>query len=92
MLGLARVWSVDRLLAARTPHVFGHSGIYITETATLFGAYDLCDYGAPASMRNQTRLPVGYEENRFLRFDFGGDAGLTGARHSLHGNQSNRRA
>lgn len=63
-------------LAARTPSVFNHTGLYTTETSTLFGAYDPCDYGDPASMRNTTRLPIGYEENRFLRFDFGGDAGL----------------
>ena len=64
-------------LAARTPTVFNHTGIYTTETATLFGAYDPCDYGDAADVRNTTRLPIGYEENRFLRFDFGGDAGLT---------------
>ena len=56
------------LLEARTPLVFNHSGIYTTETSTLFGTYDPCDYGSPAGIRNQSRLPLGYEENRFLRF------------------------
>ena len=54
------------------------SGIYTTERPkTLFGLYDPCDYGTPASNRSTADLNFGYEENRFLTFDFGGNAGLT---------------
>ena len=54
---------------------FNHSGIYVTETKTLFGAYDPCDYGIAADMRTSKDLPFGYQYNKAIRFDFGGDAG-----------------
>ena len=65
-----------QFLEARTQAAFHHSGIYTTETSTLFGAYDPCDYGAAAGRRSPAELPFGYEESVWLRFDFGGDAGL----------------
>jgi hypothetical protein len=68
------------LLLRRTEVVFNHTGAFVTETKTLFGTYATCDYGTAASDRNRSRpsyLPPGYEENPYLRFDFGGDAGLT---------------
>jgi hypothetical protein len=64
-------------LRERTRAAFGHDGIYATETKTLFGAYDPCDYGTPAANRTDaTHPPFGYQESRWLRYDFGGDAGL----------------
>ena len=64
-------------LEARTKAAFNHSGIYVTETKTLFGAYDPCDYGTAAANRSDSDLNFGYEENPHLRYDLGGDAGLT---------------
>ena len=64
------------LLERRTPLAFNHSGIYITETSTLFGLYDPCDYGKSAAERTPADVPFGYEESRWTRFDFGGDGGL----------------
>eukprot|EP00939_MAST-03C_sp_MAST-3C-sp1_P001726 g1726.t1 len=65
-------------LRARTRAAFRHGGVYVTETKTLFGAYDPCNYGTSADDRNSsTDLPFGYEESRWMQFDFGGDAGLT---------------
>lgn len=61
----------------RTQAAFNHTGIYTTETSTLFGAFDPCDYGTPAAQRHPSELNFGYEESRFLKYDFGGDAGLT---------------
>eukprot|EP00945_MAST-04E_sp_MAST-4E-sp1_P001608 g1608.t1 len=63
-------------LETRTAAAFNHSGLYVTETKTLFGAYDPCDYGTAAENRSESDLNFGYEESRFLKFDFGGDAGL----------------
>merc|ERR1712216_570407 len=63
------------LLKVRTQAAFNHSGIYMTETSTLFGAYEPCDYGTEAQ-RNASGLSFGYEENQYIRFDFGGDAPL----------------
>ena len=63
-------------LETRTNAAFNHSGIYVTETKTLFGAYDPCDYGTSASNRSASDVNFGYEESRWLKFDFGGDAGL----------------
>ena len=59
----------------RTQKAFNHSGIYVTETKTLFGAYDPCDYGTAADKRTSKDLPFGYQYNKAIRFDFGGDAG-----------------
>jgi hypothetical protein len=65
------------LLETRTQAAFNHSGIYTTETKTLFGLYDPCDYGTSAASRSTSDLNFGYEESRYLKFDFGGNAGLT---------------
>ena len=35
---------MSELLRVRTAAAFGHTGLYTTETKTLFGAYDPCDY------------------------------------------------
>ena len=59
----------------RTKMAFNHSGIYVTETKTLFGAYDPCDYGTAADKRTSKDLPFGYQEHAWTQFDFGGDAG-----------------
>ena len=71
------------LLQARTRAYFGHSGLFVTETKTLFGLYSTCDYGPNATQRNTSlppsdprALPHAYEHNPYIRFDFGGDAGL----------------
>ena len=63
-------------LSARTKIAFGHTGLYVTETKTLFGAYDPCDYGLPAANRTVDNEPFGYQQSRWLKFDLGGDAGL----------------
>ena len=65
------------LLNVRTKAAFNHSGVYTTETKTLFGLYDPCDYGTAAENRSSSDLNFGYEETRWLKYDFGGDAGLT---------------
>ena len=63
-------------LQARTAAAFNHTGIYATETKTLFGAYDPCDYGTEADKRSAGDPSFGYEMTRWLIYDFGGDAGL----------------
>eukprot|EP00928_Gymnodinium_smaydae_P014834 TRINITY_DN15447_c0_g1_i3.p1 TRINITY_DN15447_c0_g1~~TRINITY_DN15447_c0_g1_i3.p1 ORF type:complete len:786 (+),score=86.08 TRINITY_DN15447_c0_g1_i3:311-2359(+) len=63
-------------LSIRTQAAFNHTGIYMTETATLFGAYDPCDYGTDAASRKMSDLNFGYEENKYLKYDFGGDSAL----------------
>lgn len=64
------------LLERRTRLAFDHPGIYITETHTLFGAYDPCDYGTAAADRPVDGVPYGYQMSPWIRFDFGGDGGL----------------
>ena len=63
-------------LRARTEQFFNHSGIYITETHTLFGAYDVCDYGTAAKDRGPDDLNPGLEDSQWIGLDFAGDAGL----------------
>ena len=53
----------------------------MTETKTLFGAYDPCTYGTAADRRTSEDLPFGYQESVWTRFDFGGDAGKGGLVH-----------
>ena len=48
---------------ARTEAYFGHSGIFYTETKTLFGAFAVGDYGANASTRGPHSLPKYLEAN-----------------------------
>eukprot|EP01052_Picozoa_sp_SAG31_P032849 SAG31_NODE_3646_length_4030_cov_2.435767_1_plen_1076_part_00 len=64
---------------ARTKLYFNHTGIYYTETKTLFGSYALRDYGyrKPYVNRSITKTPVAIEGNPFIRFDYGGDGGTT---------------
>ena len=64
---------------ARTMFLFNHTGIFYTETKTLYGAYALRDYGyrKPYVPRNITKTPVAIEGNPFIRFDYGGDGGTT---------------
>lgn len=69
---------MSELLAVRTQAAFNHTGLYVTETKTLFGTYDPCDYGgsdATGGARDPS-LSFGYQQSRWIRFDFGGDAGL----------------
>ena len=56
---------------ARTMFLFNHTGIFYTETKTLYGAYALRDYGyrKPYVPRNITKTPVAIEGNPFIRFD-----------------------
>ena len=72
------------LLSRRTDALFNHSGLFTTETKTLWGLYDPCDYGDNATVRATAAalgatgvLPPAYQNNTYLRYDFGGDAGLT---------------
>eukprot|EP00948_MAST-09A_sp_MAST-9A-sp1_P003145 g3145.t1 len=65
------------ILQTRTMAAFNHTGIYTTETKTLFGLYDPCDYGTSSDQRKKDDLNFGYEDSRWLKFDLGGDAGLT---------------
>ena len=71
------------LLSRRTAALFNHSGLFTTETKTLWGLYDPCDYGDNATVRATAAalgatgvLPPAYQNNTYLRYDFGGDAGL----------------
>lgn len=48
---------------ARTLAYFNHTGIYYTETKTLFGAYAPRDYGINASQRTEQNLPRYLEAN-----------------------------
>ena len=54
---------VHLMFLRRTQKAFNHSGIYVTETKTLFGAYDPCTYGTAADKRTSKDLPFGYKES-----------------------------
>ena len=56
---------------ARTQTYFNHSGIFFTETKTNFAAYRPIDYGC----NRPAGYPVYLEDNNYLHYDFGGDAG-----------------
>ena len=72
-LSMVPFWS------ARTAAYFNHSGIFTTETKTLFGAYAPNDYGPDASTRTGKPgdLPVALQANNYLRYDYAGNAGPT---------------
>ena len=63
--------------SARTKAYFNHTGIFYTETKTLFGAFAVYDYGANASTRHSS-LPPYLESNGYIHYDYGGNAGGTG--------------
>jgi hypothetical protein len=64
--------------AARTLHYFNHTGIFYTETKTLFGAFAVGDYGKNASTRTPPKtLPPYLESNGYIHYDYGGNAGGT---------------
>eukprot|EP01001_Neometanema_parovale_P007003 NODE_332_length_2657_cov_50.772691_g312_i0.p1 GENE.NODE_332_length_2657_cov_50.772691_g312_i0~~NODE_332_length_2657_cov_50.772691_g312_i0.p1 ORF type:complete len:832 (-),score=157.15 NODE_332_length_2657_cov_50.772691_g312_i0:160-2604(-) len=67
------------LLSARTQAYFNHTGIFYTETKTLFGLFTPGDYGHAASDRTPgSGLPPVYlEENGYIHYDRGGNAGGT---------------
>ena len=46
-----------------------------SQTHTLFGAYDVCDYGT-AAQRASDGLNPGIEDSQWIGLDFAGDAGL----------------
>jgi hypothetical protein len=58
--------------AARTLSYFNHTGIFYTETKTLFGAFAVSDYGANASTRTPPKtLPPYLESNGYIHYDYG---------------------
>jgi hypothetical protein len=59
--------------ARRTIEYFNHTGIFYTETKTLFGSYSVAGYGDAA--KRPLNLPVARELCSAMNFDFGGDAG-----------------
>ena len=59
------------LLAPRTLAYWNHSGVWTTETHTLFGAYTQSDYGCS----RDADYPVQYEASGYLHVDQGGDSG-----------------
>ena len=64
--------------SARTLAYFNHSGIFYTETKTLFGAFAVGDYGPNASTRTGPKnLPKYLEQNGYIHYDYGGNAGGT---------------
>ena len=59
--------------SARTVHYFNHTGIFYTETKTLFGAFAVGDYGSNASTRDPPKtLPPYLEANGYIHYDYGG--------------------
>ena len=64
--------------AARTQSYFNHTGIFYTETKTLFGAFAINDYGSNASTRTSSAgLPRYLESNGYIHYDYGGNSGGT---------------
>ncbi len=55
----------------RTQVYFNHTGIFYTETKTIWGAYAPQDYGCS----RPTNYPVWLETNNYIHFDYGGDGG-----------------
>jgi hypothetical protein len=49
---------------ARTQAYFNHSGVYFTETKTIFGAYSPQDYGCAGS--RPAGFPVWLENNDYI--------------------------
>lgn len=64
---------------ARTLEYFNHTGIFFTETKSMFGAFAIRDYefAKPYVPRNTTSIPRSIEANPYIRFDYGGDGGTT---------------
>jgi hypothetical protein len=63
-----------KLMAPRTQKYWGHPGIWSTETHTLFGSYQMFDYGCPNS--RPANYPYQYETSGYLHVDQGGNSGL----------------
>ena len=60
----------------RTQIYFNHSGIFYTETKTLFGSYSVAGYGNGGGKTDRPpNLPVYREQCSAMNYDFGGDAG-----------------
>ena len=55
----------------RTSTYFNHTGIFFTETKTIFGAYAPQDYGCSRT----PGYPVWLEQNQYIHLDYGGDGG-----------------
>ena len=64
--------NVAKLLVPRTQAYFGHAGMWTTETHTLFGSYQMFDYGC----NRPAGYPVAYETSGYLHVDQGGNSGL----------------
>ena len=63
------------LAQRRTQTYFNHSGIFFTETKTLFGVFAPGDYGCDRSPSNPGKLPVYLEDNGYIHYDYAGNAG-----------------
>ena len=63
-----------KLLVPRTQAYFGHAGMWTTETHTLYGAYQMFDYGCNEKAR-PPGYPYQYEGSGYLRVDQGGNSG-----------------
>jgi hypothetical protein len=60
----------------RTQIYFNHTGIFYTETKTLFGSYSVSGYGNGGGKADRPlNLPVYREKCSAMNYDFGGDAG-----------------
>ena len=60
----------------RTQIYFNHTGIFYTETKTLFGSYSVSGYGnGGGKMDRPPNLPGYREKCSAMNYDFGGDAG-----------------
>jgi hypothetical protein len=63
--------NIKIFLQLRTQAYWNHSGIWTTETHTLFGAYSMSDYGC----NRPATYPTPYEASGYLHVDQGGDSG-----------------
>jgi hypothetical protein len=73
---LAYYENLARLLGPRTLAWFNHSGLWTTETHTLFGAYTGPDYGgAGCALARPSGYPPSLGASRFIHLDAGGDSG-----------------
>ena len=57
---------------ARTAAYFQHSGIFFSETKSIFGSFGMDDYGC-----DHTGVPKQLSLNTYMRYDYGGNAGGT---------------
>ena len=68
--------NIAKFVAPRSLLYWNHTGLWLPETQTLFGAYDSADYGGEGcSYPRPPGYPVALQASKYLHLDPGGDSG-----------------